>query len=81
MKRSEIQLLVVEAIQQVAPEIELDDIQPDSDIRDECDLDSMDLLNYLIALKKLTGVDIAEADYPKVNSLNKMCDYLEQKRY
>jgi len=79
MKRSEIQLLVVEAIQQVAPEIELADIQPDSEIRDECDLDSMDLLNYLIALKKLTGVNIAETDYPKVNSLNKMCHYLELK--
>ena len=79
MKKSEIQLLVVEAIQQVAPEIELADIQPDSEIRDECDLDSMDLLNYLIALKKLTGVNIAETDYPKVNSLNKMCHYLELK--
>jgi len=79
MKSSDIQLLVIDAIQQVAPEITLDDVDPDAEIRDECDLDSMDLLNYLIALKKLTGVSIAETDYPKVNSLNKMCHYLEQK--
>ncbi len=79
MNISEIQQLVITAIQQVAPEIEFDDVDPDAEIRDECDLDSMDVLNYLIALKKLTGVNIAEADYPKVASLNKMSHYLKQK--
>ena len=47
-----IQKMILEAIQEVAPEIEQDDIDMDEDIREECDLDSMDFLNYLIALKK-----------------------------
>lgn len=74
-----IQQLILEAIQEVAPEIEQDDIDMDEDIREECDLDSMDFLNYLIALKKSTGVSIAEGDYTQVNTFNKMLTYLTEK--
>ncbi|WP_114326679.1 acyl carrier protein [Candidatus Colwellia aromaticivorans] len=74
-----IQQIILEAIQEVAPEIEQDDIDMDEDIREECDLDSMDFLNYLIALKKSTGVSIAEGDYTQVNSFNKMLNYLSEK--
>jgi len=74
-----IQQTILEAIQEVAPEIEQDDIDVDEDIREECDLDSMDFLNYLIALKKSTGVSIAEGDYSQVNTFNKMLSYLSEK--
>jgi acyl carrier protein len=74
-----IQQIILEAIQEVAPEIEQDDIDMDEDIREECDLDSMDFLNYLIALKKSTGVSIAESDYTQVNTFNKMLNYLSEK--
>ena len=73
------QQIILEAIQEVAPEIEQDDIDMDEDIREECDLDSMDFLNYLIALKKSTGVSIAEGDYTQVNTFNKMLSYLSDK--
>lgn len=79
MKIEEIQKLVITAIQEVAPEIEQTEIDPDGDIREECDLDSMDFFNYLIALKHATGVSIVETDFPKVNTLNAMCRYLDQK--
>ncbi len=74
-----IQKMILEAIQEVAPEIEQDDIDMDEDTREECDLDSMDFLNYLIALKKSTGVSIAEGDYTQVNTFNKMLTYLTEK--
>jgi acyl carrier protein len=73
------QQVILAAIQEVAPEIELDDINMEEDIREECDLDSMDFINYLIALKKSTGVSIAEGDYTKVNTFNKMLGYLTEK--
>jgi acyl carrier protein len=79
MKVAGIQQMILEAIQEVAPEIEQDDIDMDEDIREECDLDSMDFLNYLIALKKSTGVSIAESDYTQVNTFNKMISYLSKK--
>lgn len=74
-----IQQRIIEAIQYVAPEIEQDDIDMDEDIREECDLDSIDFLNYLIALQKSTGVSIAEGDYTQVNTFNKMFTYLTEK--
>ena len=73
------QQVILAAIQEVAPEIELDDINMEEDIREECDLDSMDFINYLIALKKSTGVSIAEGDYIQVNTFNKMLTYLTEK--
>lgn len=74
-----IQKTILDAIQEVAPEIEQDDIDMDEDIREECDLDSIDFLNYLIALKKSTGVSIAEGDYTQVNTFNKMLTYLSER--
>jgi acyl carrier protein len=73
------QQIILSAIQEVAPEIEQEDIDMDEDIREECDLDSMDFINYLIALKKSTGVSITEGDYPQVNTFNKMLTYLTEK--
>lgn len=74
-----IQQRIVEAIQYVAPEIELENIDINEDIREECDLDSIDFLNYLIALKKSTGVSIAESDYSQVKTFNNMLTYLTEK--
>jgi acyl carrier protein len=79
MNNNNIQQTNLDEIQEVAPEIELDDIDMDKDIREECDLDSMDFLNYLIALKQSTGVSIAEGDYTQVNTFNKMQSYLSEK--
>lgn len=79
MNIEEIQKIVITAIHEVAPEVEQERIDPDGDIREECDLDSMDYFNYLIALKHSTGVSIAETDYHKVRTLNTMCQYLAQK--
>ena len=72
------QQIILTAIQEVAPEIEQDDIDMDEDIREECDLDSMDFLNYLIALKQSTGISITENDYAQVNTFNKMLNYLAE---
>lgn len=79
MNFEELNRIVIAAIQHVAPEIEGDTINPDNDLREECDIDSMDFLNFLAALKNTTGINIPEADYPRVNTLNKMLEYLNQK--
>lgn len=78
MKNHEIKAVLLKAIQEIAPEIELEDIDVEEDLRDACDLDSMDFLNYLIEIKKLTGVKITERDYPNVNTFKKMLAHLEQ---
>ncbi|UTM58707.1 acyl carrier protein [Photobacterium sp. CCB-ST2H9] len=78
MNQDDIRALVITAIQSVAPEITAEDIEPDEDLRDTCDLDSMDYLNLLSALKKSCGVNIPETDYPKVRTFTGMVDYLNK---
>jgi len=48
------------------------------DLRDAIDLDSMDFLNFVIALHERTGVDIPEADYPRLRTLDGAIAYLER---
>ena len=79
MNPDQLRKLVIEAIQTVAPEIEENNLNPDEEFREECDIDSIDYLTFLSELKKSSGVSIPEADYSKVNTLNKILDYLDKK--
>ena len=44
MTAKDIRTSVLNALAQIAPEIPIDDVQDDWDLRDEFDLDSMDFL-------------------------------------
>lgn len=77
MNTQEIERLVINAIQEVAPEIERCDLNDDEDLRELCDLDSMDFLNCLIALKKSTGISIPEKDYQQIATFSNLIAYLD----
>jgi acyl carrier protein len=79
MSREEIADLVRGALTSVAPESESQPIEPDAEFRDQMDLDSMDFLNFIIALHEATGIDIPERDYPQLASLNGCIDYLAER--
>lgn len=76
MTGEEIRDAVVRALTSVAPEIDPGTIQPDDEFRQAFDLDSMDFLNFVIALHNGLGVEVPEADYPKLATLNHAVDYL-----
>ena len=76
MTRDEIRNAVLAALTSVAPEIDARTLPPDAAFRQEFDLDSMDFLNFVIALHTHLGVDVPEADYAKVATLNEAIDYL-----
>jgi len=61
---------------QIAPEADLDDVEPSEDLRAELDLDSLDFLGLIEGLKERTGVDVPEGDYPQVRSLAGLVTYL-----
>jgi acyl carrier protein len=77
MTREEIRLAVVKALTSVAPEIDPQTLRPDDVFRQEFDLDSMDFLNFVIGLHVSLGVDVPEADYGKLATMNAAVDYLE----
>jgi acyl carrier protein len=64
------------ALASIAPEADFDDVDREADLQDELDLDSMDFLNFLIALSQSTGVEIPESDYSHVRSLAGCVQYL-----
>jgi acyl carrier protein len=67
------------ALTSVAPEIDLQSLAPDRAFRQEFDLDSMDVLNFVIALHGRLGVDVPESDYVELASLNSAVDYLARR--
>jgi acyl carrier protein len=76
MTRDQIKAAVLGALGEVAPEVDPAQIKPDISFRDQIDIDSMDLLNFLLAVHKRLGVEIPEADYPKLTTLDECVDYL-----
>ena len=76
MTAEEIKQLVLRVLGDIAPEAELDDLDPANNFRDQLDIDSMDFLNFVIALHEEFDVDIPEIDYPKLSSLEGCISYL-----
>jgi acyl carrier protein len=76
MTRDEIRNAVVQAVTSVAPEIDPQALRADTVLRQELDLDSMDLLNVMIALHESLGVEVPEQDYAQLSTLNGAVDYL-----
>ena len=80
MRKDEIREAVFRILGQIAPEADLSQIKPDLRIRDQLDIDSMDLLNFVIGLHKELKVEIPETDYPKLATLDGCVDYLAARR-
>ena len=76
MTDDEIRALVLDALAGVAPEADLAHLDPREDLREQLEIDSMDLLNLVIAVHERTGVEIPEADYPRLATLDSAVAYL-----
>ena len=76
MTEDELRMKILRLLGDIAPEAEAADLQPDLPIRDQLDIDSMDFLNLVIALTQTLKVEIPEAAYPRLATLNGMVAYL-----
>jgi len=74
--RDEIRSTVLRMLGEIAPEADLAAVKPDVSFRDQLDIDSMDFLNFVIAVHEALHVEIPEADYPKLITLNACVEYL-----
>jgi acyl carrier protein len=74
MNAEEIRKVVLAELRRIAPEVE--DVQPAKPLRDQVDMDSMDWLNFLVALNERLKIEIPEADYRKLGTLEQIVDYL-----
>ncbi len=76
MTEQEIRDAIMSSLHSVAPEIELDEIDPAKPIGPQMDVDSIDFLNVLMSIHEQTGVDIPERDYPKVQTVDDTVAYI-----
>ncbi len=77
MDRDALKQTALAILRGIAPEVGPDDIEPGTPLRQQVDLDSMDWLNFLIGLHKKLGVNIPEADYAQLVTLDNVLDYLQ----
>jgi acyl carrier protein len=76
VNESELRSIVVGVLSGIAPELDPSSLRPDVSFRDQLDIDSMDFLNFAIGLHERLGVDIPEADYGMLDTLDGAVGYL-----
>lgn len=79
MTDAEIRTIALNTLKSIAPEAESDELRGDRPLRNQVDLDSMDWLNFLLGLHEKLRVDIPEADYARLVTLDDVVDYLQKK--
>jgi acyl carrier protein len=77
VNENEIRDTVVGTLGEIVPELDPATLAHDQPFRDQLDIDSMDFLNFLVALDHRLGVEIPEADYGKLQTVDSLVEYLE----
>ena len=76
MTIEEIKNAILDIIQDIDDEADLENLKPDEALRDQLDLDSMDFLDIVMELRKRYKIQIPEADYPELATLQSCINYL-----
>jgi acyl carrier protein len=79
MNREQMARRVLELLTAIAPDVAADTVIPGIAFRDQFDFDSMDTLNFAIALHREFGVDVPETDYAHLASLDQCVAYLAER--
>lgn len=76
MNEAEVRAIAAQALAGIAPEADLSSVGDDEDLREALDLDSMDFMNFVIALSQRGGTAIPEADTPRLRTMRGVVAYL-----
>lgn len=79
MTKDETKQIVIDIIADIAPDEDTTNIKPDVRLRDQLQLDSMDFLDIVMELRKRHNIEVPEADYPQLASLDSCAEYLTPK--
>jgi acyl carrier protein len=80
MDDAELRATVVTLLRKIAPELDPATLDGAAALREQVDLDSMDFLNFLVAIEQRLQVSIPEADYEQLRSLDDLVRYLGARR-
>jgi acyl carrier protein len=71
---------VMGAILEVAPEVDPSALDPGVALRQQVDLDSMDWLHVIVGWHQRFGIDIPEADYGRLTTLQSIISYIRDRQ-
>ena len=72
----ELRMSLFDILLTIAPDAAFDALDATDNLREELDIDSFDFLNFVIGVSERTGVDIPEADYGRLVSLDDVVNYI-----
>ena len=79
MSEDELRQALVDALADIAPEVDPAELDGAVPLQEQIDLDSMDMLELLTTVGERAGVDIPERDYAEVATLDGCVRYLAQR--
>ena len=79
MTKEDCKKVVLDIIADIAPDEDVSNVKPDGRLRDQLELDSMDFLDIVMELRKQHGIEVPEADYMQLASLDSSAEYLTPK--
>ena len=78
MTDSEVRDIVLNALADVAPEMDTETLDASMSLRNGADLDSMDYLAYVSGVCEAIDADIPEADYDKLDTVDTAVEYVRK---
>lgn len=79
MTSEEVKQAVIDIINDILPDGDCSTVNPAEKLREQLDLDSMDFLDIVMELRKQYKIEVPEADYAKLATLDSCVAYLTPK--
>lgn len=71
---------VQNAFRAIVPEVNLNAFNFDQPIRNQVDMDSLDVFNFIIKIRKQTGVNIPDSKIQELQTLNEVIKFVNSKK-
>jgi acyl carrier protein len=79
VNRDELRKALLDCLARIAPEVDIGALRPEVRLRDQVDLDSVDWLNFFVAVHARLGIDIPDADAARITTLDQLIEYCERR--
>jgi acyl carrier protein len=79
MTESAIEQVVFQVLKHIAPATEPAQLQPDDDIRQSLDMDSSDVLRFIVELDEKLGFETPQEDFKKLTTMRGLVKYFSEK--
>ena len=79
MTKDKLKESIIKQIMEIAPDVEEEEIEPNENLQSSLEIDSFDFLKILTAMYEEVGIEVPEADYSKVDTLERMAEYFAER--